>query len=600
MNRSVSAKPVVPPRIRPTAKPGVGLSVFVLLVLFVVLLSAGPALAHADLVSSEFQGTTARAGVPQELLFRFSADLEPAFSRAQILDAQGRVVDPGPGEVDAAEPRMLRIAVGQLPDGSYTAALRVRAGDGHFTEFSVPFAIGSTGSEVIGLPPLGTGDPALQSPPAVETVIRWVELIGAALSVGGVFFGILVWRPAWQAGRKMRARSGSGDADGDADDAVTRLLRRLVLVGALVVLVAASLLLLNQAAVAQKTSWFGALGGPLGKALGAHTGRVWMARSAFALLLALVALALPAPPPGGTVWWGAAALSAGMLATFSLGGHAVEVSGQAELTALLDWVHGLAAMVWLGGLVALALALGVVRRPPEARSLVAPMATRFSSVALVCVAYLGVSGLYGYSRQVAGVRPLIDTAYGRVLILKLCLFGVLVLFGALNRFYLLPRLVDPADTVADHAIRRFGRSLRLETAVGALVLLTVGALTSLGPAAGAYAAQQRMGPAQAAGVGKVGLVLRLAPGQIGDNFLAVDVADHRAGAELVPGKVTVRLAGSPDETTLPPSLRKGGLERYATEGYPLPRAGALSFDVTLNRQGFNPIEHVFTLDVGTK
>jgi copper transport protein len=327
---------------------------------------------------------------------------------------------------------------------------------------------------------------------------------------------------------------------------------------------------------------------------------VWMSRSVFALLLALVALALPASGSGGAAWWGAAALGAGMLATFSLGGHAVEVSGQAGLAALLDWLHALAAMVWLGGLVALALALRVVRGRTEARGLVAPLAKRFSSVALVCVAYLGVSGLYGYSRQVAGFGPLIDTAYGRVLIVKLCLFGVLVLLGALNRFFLLPGLADPSDSGADRATRRFGRSLGVEMAVGALVLLTVGALTSLGPAAEAYASQQRMGPSQTAGVGRVGLVLRLAPGQIGDNFLAVDVADHRTGADLVPGTITVRLVGSPDKTTMPPSLRKGGLERYQADGYPLPRAGRLAFAVTLTRLGFNPVEHVFTLDVGTK
>jgi copper transport protein len=568
---------------------------------FLALLHAEPALAHADLVKSELAGSSSPAGSPAEMVFHFSEDIEPGFSRVQILDNQGQVVDPGPGTVDAADSTVLSIPLDRLPAGSYLAALRVRAQDGHYTEFRVPFNLGPGVSAIVGLPPLGEPDPALLLPPFIDTVLRWLLLLGVAAAGGATAFALLVWRPVW------REREGGQSAPVEPQawgEAIGVGLRRLVFVGAVVVVVAGTLLLVNQAAKGENVSWLRAVGGPVWHDLATRSGRMWMLRSGCALLLLAISRYLPSSPRAGSApWWAAAMATGGMLAAFSLGGHAAEVRGQAGVAVLLDGVHLLATVVWIGGLGSLVLAGLVAGATEAARPLQPALASRFSGVALACVAYLGVSGLYAYSLQVRSFVPLTATTYGRVLLVKLGLFAVLILLGAVNRVFLIPRMGPTADEKtearADRAARHFAWAIRAEVLVGVAVLFAVAVMTSLAPAATAWAAHERLGPAMPADVGLVHMVLRLAPGDIGDNFLAVDVLDRRGGAASAPAHVVVKLVGSPASTTLLASDRgAGGLERYQMSGFPLTSAGLVGFDVTLLREGFNPVRHVFTMTAG--
>jgi copper transport protein len=79
---------------------------------------------------------------------------------------------------------------------------------------------------------------------------------------------------------------------------------------------------------------------------------------------------------------------------------------------------------------------------------------------------------------------LTGTAYGRALLVKLGLFGVLLVGGAYNRFVIHPRLeraalgLDPDDRGAGASLRL---SVRAELAVAALLLVAVAVLVSLAP-----------------------------------------------------------------------------------------------------------------------
>ena len=103
--------------------------------------------------------------------------------------------------------------------------------------------------------------------------------------------------------------------------------------------------------------------------------------------------------------------------------------------------HLLGAAVWIGGLVGLlALALpGVIGA--EDRSAFWPAAIRrFSVVAMSCVAALTLSGLWLYWVHIDGIHQLVSTMYGRVLGVKLVVFGSLLAIGAVNQFFLSPKL----------------------------------------------------------------------------------------------------------------------------------------------------------------
>ena len=111
--------------------------------------------------------------------------------------------------VDPATPQVLRLILPDLPKDSYTALWRVRsAADGHITEGSLPFGVGVAATSTSLIPPPGAPDPATLPPPPLDAVARWLNLVAAALALGGLSFGLLVWRPAFRQQTTDDRRSG--------------------------------------------------------------------------------------------------------------------------------------------------------------------------------------------------------------------------------------------------------------------------------------------------------------------------------------------------------------------------------------------------------
>src|SRR5439155_4943029 len=86
---------------------------------------------------------------------------------------------------------------------------------------------------------------------------------------------------------------------------------------------------------------------------------------------------------------------------------------------------------WIGGLVQLVFVL----REGAPRDVV----RRFSTLALGAVAVLSVTGVIRAIGELRSVSQVWTTGYGRLLIVKTGLLAVLVGFGWLNRYRLVPR-----------------------------------------------------------------------------------------------------------------------------------------------------------------
>ena len=212
-------------------------------------------------------------------------------------------------------------------------------------------------------------------------------------------------------------------------------------------------------------------GGAWSVALETRFGNVMLARLAFALLLAAMLFA-----PG--IRWLQLAVAAFFIAPVAFAGHSGAVPGVAgDLYLAADVAHVLAAASWVGALPALALLLMTARRAatPAWRKIATQATRRFSILGIVCVGALLASGLVNSWNLVGSFAGLTGTAYGRVLMIKVALFAVMVGFAAINRFILTPRL--PAAT----ALRSLARNSLAEVTLGAGVLLAVGALGVMEP-----------------------------------------------------------------------------------------------------------------------
>ncbi|WP_349017088.1 CopD family protein [Bradyrhizobium sp. Arg237L] len=75
------------------------------------------------------------------------------------------------------------------------------------------------------------------------------------------------------------------------------------------------------------------------------------------------------------------------------------------------------------------------------------------------------------------------TTYGRLLLLKLLLFAIMVGFAGLNRFFVVPRLLESGATGAKLGLRRLLINVTAEQSLGFAIVLIVSVLGIAEPAA---------------------------------------------------------------------------------------------------------------------
>lgn len=149
------------------------------------------------------------------------------------------------------------------------------------------------------------------------------------------------------------------------------------------------------------------------------------------------------------------------------------------------WLHILAAVIWIGGMLFLSLvAMPVLRRldsTPARRDLFRAMALRFRVVGWICIAVLiptGVGNVVYYGNTAAG------SPYMKVLHIKLALVTVLVILGVLHDFVIGPRAGRALSrnglppTGSDRAMVTLAPWIgRFNLLLGIVILLLAAALT---------------------------------------------------------------------------------------------------------------------------
>jgi copper transport protein len=542
-----------------------------------------PAKAHANLIRSVPEAGAVLAQSPTEIVLEFSETLDPAVARVELLDSSGQVVIPGPGVVDTAEPSVLRLQVGALPDGTYSAVWRVRSAvDGHVTSSSVGFSIGEASPLASLLPPPGTPDPATRFPSTPETIARWFAYLSAAVAAGSLTFGFLIWRPAYR-----QELNKSEDASEEADEAIRRAIRRLAL-GSLVSLGIATFgFAIIQTAQALELSIWETLSTSFSQLFSVQIGMLLGVRLLLILILGGFVVRLPSPGSGSSVsWWMILILASLILFTFSLSGHGA--ARGSIIGVVIIWLHLAAMTVWLGGLPMLFLAL---RRNDFPASTLVP---RFSEAALISVGIITATGVYNAFTYVRSGEALIATTYGRSLIVKTGIFALLYALGTVNLFYLSPKLREASRD----ARKGLFRTVRTEMILGIFLLLAVGVLSGVSPAFEALEAHQEQGIIESARVDGVNMMLRVVPGEGGDNEIGVEFTDTRPGATEVPPEVLLRLTSTAMDmgTQQVETTSKNGF-RYTARGSYFPMLGPWELEVIIRRPGFNDVRQTFELEI---
>ncbi|WFU37797.1 copper homeostasis membrane protein CopD [Bradyrhizobium sp. CB82] len=176
--------------------------------------------------------------------------------------------------------------------------------------------------------------------------------------------------------------------------------------------------------------------------------------------------------------WGGFAAALAFAASLAWSGHAGSTAGEAGYLHLAaDTLHLAASAAWIGGLASLILFMAAARRN-KVISLAHDVVRRFSIMGMVSVATLLLTGFINAAILVGSVHALVVTDYGRLLLLKLVLFALMLVLALVNRVVLTPRLV-PAGR---GALRWLTRNSAVELALGLAILAIVGMLGTMHPA----------------------------------------------------------------------------------------------------------------------
>lgn len=410
-------------------------------------------LLHATLLRSTPAANSHLTEPPETIRLVFNEQVVPELSQITLVrpdgsSAQLQVAD-DPHDVHTLVGRV----AGELTSGRYKVSWRVLSTDGHPVggsfSFSIEGAVDTARSGAIAPRPVtattkrlrdSTAADSAASPSSVEAPehkpVPVLAALFRGLGLGAMMMGLgVLFFVATSRERRNLAPP--------------KVIVRAITIGAI-------LLVAHLMAWLDHVSPTGSLSSDfLGSMLGSTIGRVELLRT----ILALLTL-------------GAIALARRDTLALILGVACLVVSGAIGHPAAIDpyWtipakmLHLLAGSVWIGGLVWLMW----LSRCDEAACRIE--AKRVSSVALISVIVIALSGLLQTFFFLNTPADLIDSPYGRRVLAKMTGLAILVGFGAYNRFGLLPRL-DATD-----GPKRLSRSVKMEIAVLTMIVLIGGFL----------------------------------------------------------------------------------------------------------------------------
>lgn len=402
--------------------------------------------AHALLARADPPVNASLRESPTRVTLFMTEQLQRTHSSVQVLDSSAQRRDIGETEFSDEVPTQMGVRVLKLEPGVYTVVWETLSEvDGHTWTGSYVFSVLNQD----GSAPSGSGiaiDLDRPGPPvAADAVVKAIGLAALVLFVGAVLISWLL-RPS----------------------PLPTLLP--LMAGTLVIAIAGTAY--ESIAGALRLGDIGFLGDVL---FDSRNG-LWLQQRWYALILAALALSArliwPRSVDSRMLLRLLAVLALAWLASTSAVSHGAATGSGWIWGTLFDALHLSLVAVWIGGLASLILAL---KDRPEVR---VEAVRRFSIVAAESVPVLFAAGLLSALIQIPDVGGLVDTDWGLVFIVKVVLLLALFSAAATNAFLLRPRDAD-SDGQDEDLARRFRRMMRIEAALGLVVIVVSAVLTQL-------------------------------------------------------------------------------------------------------------------------
>ncbi len=420
--------------------------------------------AHPYLVDSDPKPFSSVSATPETISLTFSEAIEIDYSKVSVLASDGSRVDRNdPKNVDGDTATLQVSMQPNLPEGVYTVSTTVlSAVDGHVVPNAFTFGIG-----VAAGPEGPIGQPTEILSPE-ESASRFPGMVGQIVVFGAAFGSLWLWKPfervPWLANAIAARRLE-----------IDKKMIQLVIIGTGLV-VASNIAMISVQAYE--------IGASIQDAVATTFGGIWMTRMIESSILMIIAvfvqrkMATEGTIPSRAEMLAILVMGLAVLATSSLISHGAATGEMAAI--LLDFFHNAAASIWIGGIVLMGfvvvprlLALSDERARPAAISILIP---RFSTVVVTILGLSVITGPLLLFLLEDNLSLTLASTYGRILMIKLALAGVMVGMGAYAQMVVQKKAVAAmfgGQSIQHNVVGRYARTLKAEASAGMALLLMV-------------------------------------------------------------------------------------------------------------------------------
>ncbi len=380
----------------------------------------------------------------------FSEDLNPAFTTAVVINGERARVDNHDAHVSSNDTKEMDLTLKQnLPPAVYIVVYRTQSAvDGHILQGSFIFSVARPDGTVPTLSPgtnpgqnllggtttTGSSTGQLDGPTLFSLVMITLVELGAVFWVGAQFWANFVL--SLSAEQHVEERPIN-------ERVQQRFERRFSLPTLLILFLANIGVLVGQALNLTGGDWVGAFSPHLlaGLATGGRFGTFWLIRElviVIAIILSLSMLWRKQGPPLVKRLLPLTNLFLGLVLfiAITMSGHAAAASSNVLVYSIvIDWLHLVAAALWVGGMMYIATiylpVLGKYSLVERTRSLLTVI-SYFSPLAVAGVLLMAITGPFSATFRLSSWDQFLTTAYGRTLIVKILLVGGLLLTSAIH------------------------------------------------------------------------------------------------------------------------------------------------------------------------
>ncbi|PFK42044.1 copper resistance protein [Bacillus cereus] len=447
--------------------------------------------AHAYIVKSNPAENETLEKAPSVVKIEFDEILQSShFNTVFVRNASGQRVDLKNAHIDKTNSKLLVAGVKQnIPNGTYSIQWKAISADGHPIQGVIPFRIGT---EVMG-------ESSRQAEefgyvPQLDMLLeRGILYTSFSIYIGVLFFNLIMYRGN---SSKVQLRSN-----------------KLIWASLFGIFISLLFSLPLQAKINADVSWIDAFQPALLKETLQLSvfGYVWMIQMMLVIVLSAVTyLALKRGKLSSfKVWTIPILLFAGLLIMKAMNSHAYGLRYK-EIAVIMDFLHLLAASLWVGGLASIFLLLPQDDEN-EKWTKYWDAIKSFSSWAIGAVIVIFVTGLFNSTFFIPTIHSLFDTNYGVALLTKVLLFIGMGILGLIH--YVKGRVRKE---------KKLGATVKGEFGVGIAIFIIVAFLTNVQtppmPPTGPFTGSQKLDNGYE-------LILHVSPNKVGMNTFRIDLKD---------------------------------------------------------------------------